>query len=73
MKISFMTIHTVPDEIAQDYVNMLKYGGIPLLDENIIKKGRQIIEAEGDFFLPGGSDKPIRIPMLTIIEAGTEQ
>ena len=46
MRLSFTTVHDVPDEVAQEYINMLKYHGIPHLDPDIIKNRTQIIEAE---------------------------
>lgn len=73
MRLSFTTIHDVPDEVAQEYVDMLRYHGIPNLDPDILKKKTQIIDAEAEFTLPGESEKPIKIPLVTIIEAGTLQ
>lgn len=73
MRLSFTTIHTIPTEYAQEYINILKYSGIPLLDEDIIKNKTQIIEAEAEFTRPGESDKPIKVPLVIVIEAGTLQ
>ena len=73
MRLSFTTVHDVPDDVAQEYINMLKYHGIPHLDPDILKNRTQVIEAEAEFFRPGESEKPIKIPLMTVIEAGTLQ
>jgi len=52
---------------------MLRYHGIPHLDPDILKNKTQIIEAEAEFTPPGESQKPIKVPLITVIEVGTLQ
>lgn len=73
MRLSFTTIHDIPDEVAEEYVNMLIHHGLSHMDPDILKNRTQIIDAEAEFFRPGESEKPIKIPLITIIEAGTLQ
>lgn len=73
MRLSFTTIHDIPDEIAEEYVNLLRHRGLPGLDPDILKNKTQIMNAEAEFFKVGDSENPIKIPLVTIIEAGTLQ
>lgn len=73
MRLSFTTIHDIPTEFAQEYIDMLRHHGLPYMDPDILKNKTQTIEAEAEFTRPGESDKPIKIPLITVIEAGTLQ
>ncbi len=73
MRLSLTTVYNIPDQFAEDFIVGLRMGGVPLMDPDILKKGRQVIEVEGEFVHPKDPEKPIKVPIITIIEAGTLQ
>ncbi len=73
MRLSFTTIHDIPDEHAQEYIDMLRFRGMAYIDPEILKKGTQVIEAEAEFHKIGEPENAVKVPLITVIEAGILQ